>query len=536
MLKYLVYSFLVLHASLGMPMSSRSRTNPPNNRPTTPPPLVVPLQYSCQELDSSISSLRAPFSWHASRIRRDFGPPRSNLGHRSLNAPLYNLGQPSTTDRYPVTHISNITKRASRPAAPSRHPVTVQRILQHCVSDWTVAVYLGSHSLGTLQGPFKSLFDTGSSNLLVVRPDAVISTGEGLGNTVPVPLTIRRWDPHNNPAIDPAKQLHYGVGTVTTSHHKERIRFSGQEKPTTMLDLYAGYIYPKIAPTRMPDAIFGTAPNDQTSLIWQTINSMGFSARFSLNLFKADGKLIIGGGDPSVQYKWVPLINLVPGFLEWAIKLDNLFVDGVVIPGAQGVGVLVDTGSSMIIGPQGEIKNAYLKLVTSPSEIIETQTPSFTNFMIPCTKLAGSQLFQFVFGNVMLTLAQEYHVSRRSAEHQGYCEGPLVGLRETYSPQWVIGSTLLQDHFVSFDLEKQRMGFADPPSQASDAQQARGHDRQSGSGGGDPGGSSHPGAGGSRGSTRAHAVGVEWASYRGQGVRPSSHSQHNPSGSAARRS
>jgi hypothetical protein len=98
---------------------------------------------------------------------------------------------------------------------------------------------------------------------------------------------------------------------------------------------------------------------------WQSANISMFS--FGMTRFcdvpfprevEPGGLVVLGGADSSLYSGEISFVNVIDeGY--WAIKIDDISVDGDVVDGSAGNSAAIDTGTSLIGGPAVVVRNLF---------------------------------------------------------------------------------------------------------------------------------------------------------------------------------
>merc|ERR1712168_1684000 len=206
------------------------------------------------------------------------------------------------------------------------------------------AQYYGPIEIGTPGQTFNVIFDTGSSNL---------------------------WIPsHKCPIYNIACRTHNRYNSAKSSTYKA----TGTAFIAAKFDGILGMGFPQIA-------VLGVRPPFNSMVDQGVVDEAIFS--FWLNReanAEHGGELILGGSDPEYytgDMTYVPVER--EGY--WEIKMDSMETDADVIGCAGGCTAIVDTGSSLLVGPKKET-NAINKMIGG-KEVI----PGTGQYMVDCNSL-----------------------------------------------------------------------------------------------------------------------------------------------------
>ncbi|XP_029977543.1 pepsin A-like isoform X2 [Sphaeramia orbicularis] len=226
---------------------------------------------------------------------------------------------------------------------------------EHMTNDADLAYY-GVISVGTPPQSFKVIFDTGSSNLWI--PSIYCSS--------PACQNHDRFNPglsstyrHNGQPLS----IQYGTGSMTGFLGYDTVTVGGLAVKNQVFGLseteapFMQYIH--------PDGILGLAyPRLSASRATPVFDNMMKQSLVSQDLFSVylsssseQGSVVtFGGVDPSHfsgSISWIPLSHE----LYWQISVDSVTINGQVVACNGGCQMIVDTGTSLIAGPQNDISN-----------------------------------------------------------------------------------------------------------------------------------------------------------------------------------
>ncbi|XP_016078809.1 PREDICTED: chymosin-like [Miniopterus natalensis] len=305
--------------------------------------------------------------------------------------------------------------------------------------------YFGKISIGTPPQEFTVVFDTGSSDLWV-------------------PSVYCKSDAcKNHHLFDPAKSstfqdlgeplsIQYGTGsmegvlgydTVIVSNIVDRHQTVGlsTKEPGdvftySQFDGILGLAYPSLA-SEYSVPVFDNMMNRH--LVAQDL----FSVYMSRN--GPGSMLTLGAIDPSYytgSLHWVPIT--VQEY--WQFTVDSVTVDGVVVACEGGCQAILDTGTSMLVGPSSDI--------FSIQKAIGATKDQFGMFDINCQSLSSMPTVVFHINGKMYPLPPSAYTSQDS----GFCTSGFQG--DDSSEQWILGDVFIREYYSVFDRANNRVGLA----------------------------------------------------------------------------
>ena len=160
----------------------------------------------------------------------------------------------------------------------------------------------------------------------------------------------------------------------------------------------------------------------------------------------ADGELTFGGYDDDKfegdELTWVPLSDAT----YWRIDMDAVKIGEFSIGESDAI---VDSGTSLIIGPKMDILAIALEIGAKP-----TMTGQYT---IDCEKVAGIPDMTWTIAGKEYTVAGKKLVIQSA----GMCIFAMMGMDfPAPGPQWILGDVFMREYYTVFDYAEKRVGFA----------------------------------------------------------------------------
>ncbi|ELK30776.1 Chymosin [Myotis davidii] len=298
--------------------------------------------------------------------------------------------------------------------------------------------YFGKISIGTPPQEFTVVFDTGSSDLWV--PSVYCKSNACQSH--------HRFDPAKSSTfrdLGEPLSIQYGTGsmegvlgtdTVIVSDIVDRqqtVGLSTQEPGDvftySQFDGILGLAYPSLA-SEYSVPVFDNMM--KRHLVAQDLNGPG-------------SMLTLGAIDPSYytgSLHWVPIT--VQEY--WQFTVDRVTVDGVVVACDGGCQAILDTGTSMLVGPSSDI--------LSIQKAIGATEDQYGMFEINCGSLSSMPNVVFEINGKKYPLPASAYTSQDS----GFCSSGFQG--DDSSEQWILGDVFIREYYSVFDRANNRVGLA----------------------------------------------------------------------------
>jgi len=320
------------------------------------------------------------------------------------------------------------------------------------------AQYYGPIEIGTPGQTFNVIFDTGSSNLWV--PSATCPIWEVACRT------HNRYDSDDSSTYKPNGtdfDIQYGSGSmsgflstdtcciagvcVTDQTFAEATHEPGIAFIAARFDGILGMGFPQIS-------VLGVNPVFNNMIDQGVVEAPVFSFWLSRDP-NADigGELILGGSDPNFytgDMTYVPVER--EGY--WEIKMDGMILEGESIGCADGCTAIVDTGSSLLVGPTAET-DAINKAIGGVELV-----PGTGQYQIICSTIDSLPSIDFVIGGNTFTLTGKDYVLQITQFGQTQCISGFMGLDLPMGPWWILGDVFIGKFYSEFDMGGSRVGFA----------------------------------------------------------------------------
>lgn len=320
------------------------------------------------------------------------------------------------------------------------------------------AQYYGVISIGTPPQEFSVLFDTGSSNLWV--PSIHCSFWD-----------IACWLHHRYNSGKSSSyvangtkfSIQYGRGSLSGYISQDTISLAGLTVPgqqfgeavsqpgfvfaVARFDGVLGMGYPSIS-------VAGVRPVFDTAMAAKLLPQNIFSFYINRNPRAAvGGELVLGGADDQHYEGALHYVN-VTRKAYWQIAMDGVSVGNQLALCKGGCQAIVDTGTSLIVGPAKEVRALQRAIGALPLLMGE--------YMIPCKKIPSLPVISFTLGGKQFNLTGEDYVLKESQLGVSICLSGFMAMDipPPAGPLWILGDVFIGRYYSVFDRDADRMGFA----------------------------------------------------------------------------
>ncbi|XP_046896019.1 pepsin A-like [Hypomesus transpacificus] len=305
--------------------------------------------------------------------------------------------------------------------------------------------YYGVISIGTPPQSFSVIFDTGSSNLWV---PSVYCSSQACQNH-------KKFNPQQSSTYQSTGQtlsIQYGTGSMTGMLAYDTVQVGGITVNQQILGLSeteAPFMANMVA-----DGILGLAfPSIASSGATPVFDNMMSQNLVSEDVFSVylsgggqSGSVVVFGGIDSNYYSgqltYIPLTSET----YWQISMDSVIINGNVVACSGGCQAIVDTGTSLIVGPTSDISNM--------NAWVGASTDQYGDAVVNCQNISQMPEVTFTLNGNHFTIPASAYVSQSSY-------GCNTGFGSDGNSQlWILGDVFIRQFYAVFDRQNQQVGLA----------------------------------------------------------------------------
>lgn len=162
---------------------------------------------------------------------------------------------------------------------------------------------------------------------------------------------------------------------------------------------------------------------------------------------------MLGGTDSKYYHGELSYLN-VTRKAYWQVHMDQLEVGNELTLCKGGCEAIVDTGTSLLVGPVEEVKELQKAIGAVP--LIQGE------YMIPCEKVSSLPTVYLKLGGKNYELHPDKYILKVSQGGKTICLSGFMGMDipPPSGPLWILGDVFIGSYYTVFDRDNNRVGFA----------------------------------------------------------------------------
>lgn len=354
-----------------------------------------------------------------------------------------------------------ITKYSMQSSPETKEPVS------ELLKNYLDAQYYGEIGIGTPPQCFTVVFDTGSSNLWVPSIHCNI-------------FNVACWVHHkynsgksstyvkNGTNFD----IHYGSGSLSGYLSQDTVSVPCKSvKPNAGGIKVQKQIFGEA--TKQPGLVFIAAkfdgilgmgyPRISVNNVLPVFDNLMQQKLVEKNVFafylnrdptgQPGGELMLGGTDSKYYHGELSYLN-VTRKAYWQVHMDQLEVGSGLTLCKGGCEAIVDTGTSLMVGPVDEVKE--LQKAIGAVALMQGE------YMVPCEKVSSLPIINLKLGGKNYELHPDKYILKVTQGKQTLCLSGFMGMDipPPSGPLWILGDVFIGSFYTVFDRDNNRVGFA----------------------------------------------------------------------------
>ncbi|KAF1390570.1 hypothetical protein PFLUV_G00059410 [Perca fluviatilis] len=264
--------------------------------------------------------------------------------------------------------------------------------------------YYGVISIGTPPQSFSVIFDTGSSNLWVPSVYCSSQACQNHNKFNPQQSSTFKWGSES-------LSIQYGTGSMTGHLAVDTVEVGGISVANQVFGI--SQTEAPFMANMVADGILGLAfqsiASDNVVPVFDNMVSEGLVSQpmFSVYLSSQSeqgSEVVFGGVDSSHytgQINWIPLSSAT----YWQISMDSVTINGQTVACSGGCQAIIDTGTSLIVGPTSDINNM--------NSWVGASTDQYGDATVNCQNIGNMPDVTFTLNGYAFTIPASAYVSQR---------------------------------------------------------------------------------------------------------------------------
>jgi hypothetical protein len=162
-----------------------------------------------------------------------------------------------------------------------------------------------------------------------------------------------------------------------------------------------------------------------------------------------EGSITFGGVDTSKYNGDIVYTNVLENSLLWNIPVGDCYINGNSIDFGGYRYATVDTGTTLLVMPPSDALKFH--------SYIEGAQTDGSNFAVPCNT---TDSFELEFGGQTWPIGTQEYIGSPISQGSSMCASNIQGIALQNSSNWVLGDVFLKTVYSVFDMDNQRVGFA----------------------------------------------------------------------------
>jgi hypothetical protein len=322
------------------------------------------------------------------------------------------------------------------------------------IKDYANAQYFGSVSIGSPPQSFQVIFDTGSSNLWVPKVGCTHCGNPFFGKKKKYDHAASSTYGEDNGDFN----IMYGSGSVSGFFSTDDVILAddivvSSQRFAEVQDAGGlGFAYALGKFDGILGLGFTSISIDNTPTVFENAINQGKVDEPVFSFYLGDnapGELTFGGYDESKFEGDLTFVKL-DSATYWQIALDTVAAGDFKRDGSEEkITAIVDSGTSLIIGPKADIQQLAAAVGATPNIMGE--------YTIDCEKVADIPDIVFTIAGVDYAIPGPKTV----IQAQGTCLFAFMGLAlPPGAPNWILGDVFMREYYTVFNYSEETIGFA----------------------------------------------------------------------------